>query len=319
MKKSHTIRWVLYHEPIHLFIRTAKAFSEEIEKLTDGRINVEVYTLEEYAQKFKNGVVFEPIALINSGEIDMSQMQTGIIGVWNAPDFFALDMPYLFKDHDHATRVLDGEIGRKMLDSLQDVSPVQGLAFTYSGGFRVLATDRPVNTTEDLEGLKLITTANPVMVETAKKLGCEPLPYMIRDLHSKGKELVSIQGHSVETTLPRYEYEADTTVQTHIADTKHSMYLTSILISKDLWNQFDSEDQELIRQAARSAAVQERQWSVDEADEYAVNTKRHEELGITYTKFSDEELDKMRSVVTPLYDHYSQFFSAGLIDGIVKS
>jgi len=228
-------------------------------------------------------------------------------------------MPYLFKDHDHATRVLDGEIGRKMLDSLQDVSPVQGLAFTYSGGFRVLATDRPVNTTEDLEGLKLITTANPVMVETAKKLGCEPLPYMIRDLHSKGKELVSIQGHSVETTLPRYEYEADTTVQTHIADTKHSMYLTSILISKDLWNQFDSEDQELIRQAARSAAVQERQWSVDEADEYAVNTKRHEELGITYTKFSDEELDKMRSVVTPLYDHYSQFFSAGLIDGIVKS
>jgi TRAP-type transport system periplasmic protein len=318
MKPTRTIRWVLYHEPIHLFIRTAKVFSEEIQKLTDGRINVEVYTMAEYSEKFKDSVKYEPLALIQSGEIEMTQMQTSIIAVWNSSDFFALEMPYLFRDHDHATRVLDGEIGRGLLDSLQDKTPVHGLAFTYSGGYRVLATDREVLTTEDLDGLKVITSANPVMVETAKSFGCEPMPYMIRDFAGKA-EVLANEGHSIETTLPRYEYEANPNIQKYIADTQHSMYLTSILISKEFWNSLDVEDQAHVRAAAASAAVQEREWSVKEAEEYATNTARHEELGVTYKKFSEEELDKMKKVVVPLYDKYSQLFTPGLIDGIIKA
>lgn len=321
MKPTRTIRWVLYHEPIHLFLRTAKVFAEEIGKLTGGRINVEVYTKEEYADKFKNGVQFEPIALIQNDDVEMSQMQVSVVGVWDSPDFFALEMPYLFRDHDHATRVLDGAIGRGLLDSLQEKTPVHGLAFTYSGGFRVIASDRDIRKTDDIAGLNVITSTNPVMVETVEQLGGNPIPVMIRDLRRGLVDEIVDKNmvYSLETTLPRYEYEADPSLQKHIIDTQHSMYLTTILISKEFWNSLDQEDQEYVRTAARSAAVQEREWSVDEADEYAENIARHKELGITYTKLSNEELDKMKEVVEPLYTKYKDLFSPGLIDNIFKS
>jgi TRAP-type C4-dicarboxylate transport system substrate-binding protein len=318
MKKQHTIRWVLYHEPIHLFVRTARAFSEEMQKLTNGRIAVEVYTLEEYADKFKNGVKHDPLALIQNNDVEMSQLQTGYVAMWNNPDFFALEMPYLFTDHDHATRVLDGAIGRTMLDSLQNNTTVHGLAFTYSGGYRVMASDKKINSAIEFIGSSLITTPNPVMVDTARALGCDPVPVMQRD-HDTKREFLELTNHVVETTLPRYEYEVNTNVQKHIIDTSHSMYLTSILISKDFWNELDSEDQDYVRQAARAAAVREREESVAEADEYSKNTARHQELGITYTKFDEKELGNMREIVKPLYDKYSDLFTPGLVDGIIRA
>jgi predicted nucleotidyltransferase len=55
---ERTITWLLYHEPIDLFLRTANAFSKEIAQLTQGRLKVDVYTIKEYADKFKNGAEF---------------------------------------------------------------------------------------------------------------------------------------------------------------------------------------------------------------------------------------------------------------------
>jgi len=317
MKKTHTIRWVLYHEPIHLFVRTAKVFSEEIQRLTDNRINVEVYSMKEYADKFHDGTTYDPIQLIQADEIEMSQLQINNIAAWDANDFYALEMPYLFRDHDHATRVLDGEIGQQLLNSLNHVSPVHGLAFTYSGGFRVLATDRPINTVDDLSSVNLLsTTINPVMIETAKSFGCNTIPCVIRDSVS---EASSQPGVSIETTLPRYEHESNTKIQKYITNTKHSMYLTSILISKEFWNSLDKEDQALVKQAAMAAGVQERTWSVNESADFAVDVEKHEKLGISYNEFPEEEIAKLKEAVIPLYDKYAQFFSPGLIDGIIRS
>lgn len=318
MNNTRTIRWILYHEPIHLFIRTAKAFAEEIKRITDDRINVEVYTLKEYSEKFTDGVQYDPMTLIDHNKAEMSQVRTSLIGTWDCPDFFALEMPYLFKDHNHATRVLDGDIGAKMLQSIEDKTPVRGLAFTYSGGYRVMATDRPVHTAEDLSGLKLITTPNPVMVETLEHFGCEPVPFMLRDLQGKS-ELADSNGYSVETTLPRYEHEANTDVQKYIADTEHSMYLTSIIISKNFWTSLSTEDQLAIQEAARKAAVLERDWSVQEADEFSKDTAKHAELGITYITFDDVEKNKLREVVLPIYEKYAQLFTDNLLDKIIKS
>ena len=67
MSDKQKIKWLIYHDPIDLFLRTAKAFCEEIKQATNGRIDIEVYTISEYKQNFKNGLGFDPMALINSG------------------------------------------------------------------------------------------------------------------------------------------------------------------------------------------------------------------------------------------------------------
>jgi hypothetical protein len=321
MNKTKTIRWVLYHQPIDLFIRTAEAFKAEIERQTNGRINVEIYTTTEFAEKFKKGIDVDPIVWIQSGECEMSQVQIGEVANWHSPDFWALELPFLFRDHDHATRALEGPIGQRMLASLENTSPTRGLAFTYSGGYRCLAADREINTVEDLKGLTVVTSLNPIMIETAEAFGCTAVPVHIKDRHNenKRKETNFNGNNAVETTLPRYEAEAKTDVHRYIANTKHNMYLTSILISKEFWHNLSTEDKEAVQSAALYTSRLERAWSIEDSRKISDSKEEQDKLGIHYNEFSDSELDKLKQAVQPLYNKYAQFFTPDLVDGIIKS
>ena len=317
MKQTHKIRWVLYHEPIDLFIRTAEAFANEIAKLTDGRIEIEIYSQADYADRFKKGAIFEPLTLMQNNEVEMSQVQVGALGQWNATDFYALELPFLFNSHDHCTRVLEGDIGQSMLSGLSESTPATGLAFTYSGGFRCLAADRAINTVEDLQDLKVVTFLNPVMIETATAFGCVPVPIHSAD-HDQASYDLRHATSAVETTLPRYQKEANPEVHKFVANTKHSMYLTSIIIATEFWNSLSSEDQDAMRQAALVSSRLERQWSVDDAEKIATDVEQHKAWGITYNEFSEVERVKLKELVEPIYTKYTQFFTPGLVDGIIK-
>ena len=114
MSQTRKIRWLLQHEPVELFLRTAVAFDKEIQELTDGRISVEMYKVEDYNKinpDYRISGGSNPVSEVHSGKIEMSQVQVYQLGIWYTPEFFALEMPYLFKDHEHATRVLEGPIG----------------------------------------------------------------------------------------------------------------------------------------------------------------------------------------------------------------
>jgi TRAP-type C4-dicarboxylate transport system substrate-binding protein len=317
MNQTRKIRWILYHEPIELFIRTAEAFRDEITQLTNGRISIEIYTLSEYSDKFNNGAPVEPMALMHTGDVEMSQIETGKLGTWNATDFFALELPFLFTSHDHCTRVLEGKIGQDLLEGLKTTTPVTGLAFTYSGGFRCVAADRKINTIEDLVGLDIITNLNPVRSETVKVFGCNPMPMHIKDRSDDAQQIRQTIS-AIETTLPRYHNEANTEVQKHVTNTKHSMYLTSIVISTEFWDSLTDDDQAAMREAALISSRLERQWSIDDAHRIANDKDLHESWGITFNELNGKETDKLKQNISVVYDKFSKFFTPGLVDGIIR-
>jgi TRAP-type C4-dicarboxylate transport system substrate-binding protein len=96
------------------------------------------------------------------------------------------------------------------------------------------------------------------------------------------------------------------------------MYLTSILIAKDFWNSLSAEDQEVIKAAAMHSATLERQWTVDDSNKIATSSEEQAKLGINYQEFADTERTKLKEAVEPVYNKYRQFFTADLIDGIIK-
>lgn len=321
MSQTRTIRWVLYHEPIELFLRTATAFAEELTKLTNGNINVEIYTLDEFAKKFDKTAGLEPIAWMQNGDIEMTQLHVAHIGAWHSPDFFALEMPFLFNSHDHATRVLEGSIGTGMLTGLEAKTPVRGLAFTYSGGYRVMAVDREVKTAEELKGLTLVTGHNPVQIETAEAFGCIAVPVNHHDhVNNPNKDTSkNLNGNNaIETTIPRYEREAKSEKHIYVSNTKHSMYLTSIIIAKEFFSSLTEEEQSSVQAAALYASRLERQWTVDDSDKVNGSKEEQDKLGIIYNEFSDAESAKLKATVQPIYDKYRHFFSPDLVDGIIK-
>ena len=323
MNQTRKIRWLIAHEPIELFLRTANAFAEKLTELTNNQFEVEIFTPTEYIKtephcgNTDRGFI-DPMISMEAGDLEMSQLHITELAKWHSPEFYALELPFLFRDHDHAARVLEGEIGKDMLTNLKDRSPAQGLAFTYSGGFRVVASESEVRTLDDLKGITFATSTNPVTIDTIEAIGATPEVFEIRDFIKKSQE----EGHSssaLETTIPRYLASHAVTGKKCIANTKHSLFLTSVIVSNTFWASLDADTKQKFQEAATYASRLERKWSVEDAETFAATTEKHVELGVTYTELAAEETEKFKQLVQPIYDKYTEFFTPGLVDGIIKS
>ena len=118
------IKWLLFHEPAELFIRTAEDFQKHLDKLTNNKYEIEILTLAEYQDKYYDGLICDPFTELKEGRIQVSQIFSDILGDFDATDFYALSMPYLFKDHDHASRVFEGKIGKDLFEHLYQKTKV---------------------------------------------------------------------------------------------------------------------------------------------------------------------------------------------------
>ena len=298
-----TIKWLLFHQPAELFIRTAEHFAEEINKISNTGFKLEILRLEDYIEKYNNGMPCDPIAELKAGKGQMSQLYAGALAGAGASDFLALSLPYLFKSHDHATKVFEGEVGKELLTHLDDNVKVKGLCFTYSGGYKMLASDTPVQCMEELKGLTYATNENALWADLFRTLGMQP---------------TDTKPNITQTTYPRYECEAGEH-QNYVADTGHSMYLTTIISNEDFWNDLSIEDQMAFRQAAKICARTERTRAVADADEIKTDTAKQSELGIDKViNFDDVERSKLEQALEQVANKWEKYFSAGLVDSIRK-
>ena len=316
MQQVNKIKWLIAHEPVHLFLRTAEAFAEEVRQSTNGAIDIEILTATEYAEKHNNGTRENPMVYMDQGKIEMSQLHISQLWKWNVPAFMALELPFLFKDHDHATRVLEGEIGQAMLSELKEKSPARGLAFTYSGGFRIVASDEEIKSLADFKNLSFYTGTNPIGIDTIEAIGGQPDPHAIEDywaaVHAEGD-----QHDAVDTTVPRLLATVNKTNKRFVTDTKHSLFLTSIIVSEAWWSSLSEDLQAKLSQAAINAARLERKWSVEDSEQLAKADPA--ETGVTYKELSAEEMAKFEALTAPLYAKYDSVFLPGLVDNIRKA
>jgi TRAP-type C4-dicarboxylate transport system substrate-binding protein len=309
MTEPKIVSWVIAHEPVHLFVRTARAFADEIEKTSKGKLVVEILTVSDYLKKDDKAVLDSGGHLstdslfdaLESGRIAMSQTQTSVFGHINR-NFFALDLPFLFKDHDHVTSVLEGPIGRELCESLDKRSGLRGLAFTYSGGYRIIGSNRPIDTLTALQNSSIRIGPNPVNYVTMKALGANP-----KALHHVGYGYDVIEQGSddaAETTYLRFKGK-------HVLKTQHNMYMTTIAVSTKFWNELDAETQELFQAAATRAAQIERQWSIEDCDKFERDCA---ENGVEIHELTASERDQFEEMTKSVYSEVDEWFSPGLID-----
>ena len=322
MNQTRKIRWLIAHEPVELFLRTAEAFQSKIAELTNNEYQVEIFTPDSYRAKKqieKDLAVpqLDPMLDMEAGELEMSQMHITELAKYHSPDFFALELPFIFRDHDHAAKVLEGEIGKSMLNGLTTRSPATGLAFTYSGGFRCVASDVEISSLGQLKGIKFATTLNPVTVDTVEAIGAIPETFTIRDFAKKFRE-EGYTADALETTIPRYLAQFQDTTKKHLTNTKHSLFLTSIIISNTFLESLDEATRAKFQEACTYASRLERKWSVEDAEKFAASTDKAE-IGVGYREVTEEETAELKQLTQPVIDKYKDFFTAGLVDGIIRS
>jgi tripartite ATP-independent transporter DctP family solute receptor len=313
--KQRTIRWVLAHEPYDLFLRAAEKFAAEVSEKTHGQIAIEVLGLTEYTEKYLNGQTLDRYKikdLVNDGTIEMSQMYTTTLGLVDQ-DMFVLDMPFLFRDHAHAARVLDGAIGQQLMDQLAEKSEIKGLAFTYSGGFRAIVGNRAIESAEDLHGMRVRVAHSPVAEATMRAFGAEPVVLPIEQLAG------ALGDRSVdcgESTYPRIYSMKQNETASVINHTEHSLFLTTIIMNKGLWNELTVEQQKIFADAALSAAHVERAESLEDID---ITRNRAIADGIQVVDLDDLVKDQLQELSAGVYTELDSYFKPGLIDQIRRS
>ena len=315
MSNTTKIRWVIAHEPLNLFLRAAEDFERRVnEQQSEHKIEVEIMTLSEYSQRYNDGVVVtkhDLLDLMESGKIEMSQMYTTWLAEKYEQDFLVFDLPFLFKDHDHATRVLEGNIGETLLAKLTDKSNVRGLSFTYSGGFRQMISNKRISTLEELAGTPVRSNRNPVAQATISALGMKPVVAEVEDLR---QVVVDGEAEGGETNYPRVYPLRQNEVTKTVIDTGHSLFLTSMIIGDRFWDGLSPAVQDVIKQAAVLAGREERAETI--RDGARAEQRLVAEEGANIVKWTQEQREAAKIALSSVYDQFNDTFTPGLVDSI---
>lgn len=201
-----------------------------------------------------------------------------------------LDLPMLWEDYEHVHRVLDGEVGRELAGDLEAIGLVV-LAWMDSWGYRnVVTAERPVNSLEDLRGLKLRTIPTPIYTRTIRALGANPTPMSMGEVYTSMQTGV-IDGfeHGATVVLSEKMYE----VADHIALTRHLFGPLVFCYSKVQWDGLSPERQAAIRAAARRARDEQRRLA-PERDAEALAALREKGMTIHEVDMSEFAVEARR-------------------------
>ena len=304
-------KWLLAHEPLDLFKIAAETFTKEVSAKTNGHFEIEVLTISDYEKKYNKGKSLkwkEIIPLIQNNQVEMSQTYTTDLGQLSN-SMYALDLPYLFRDHAHAQKVLEGQSGEKILSGLE-ASNLKGLAFTYSGGYRILPGQKKISKLEDFKGTKVRTSLSPVAIETFKMLGAQPVPLKLSEIE---EGFIKHQINEAESTYARYFPLGQDKQANIVNETNHSLFLTSIIMNKKFFDSLPENYKKIVKDAAIVSARAEREYSIAKA----LETKKEAiSKGITIVTMSDKEIARMRTALSPIYTKFGPMVGRDLVKAI---
>jgi TRAP-type C4-dicarboxylate transport system substrate-binding protein len=313
---SITCRWVVAHEPLDLFLRSANIFKNIIEKESNGRIKIEVYTKSEFDNENNLDQNQGLYRALEDNKFEMAQFQTTAVGT-HYKNFFVFDMPFLFKNHDHATRVLDGAIGENLLELLSKNTSMRGLAFTYSGGFRVMVSNQPLTGLDDIKGKTVSCAESPITEKIYDILGANTiLDDSGDDLSAHFARMKDINFDGGETTLVRFDKVKDKTP--YITNTQHSLFLTTIVVSNEFWDTLSDSDKKIFKDTAKKTALIERTETINDSARFVEESK---ERCKGFFEFNADEMVKFKNLTSQIYksDLVKNIFTPALLKKIVAA
>ncbi len=253
----------------------------------------------------------EVIEGLQIGTIEATIVSSGTLANF-VPETGVFDLPFLFRDLDHARDVLDGPIGDEILARFDDVG-LHAMAWGEQG-FRHITNNRnPISTPEDVEGLKIRTMENPVHLKAFNTLGAAPTPMAWPEVISSLQQGV-IDGQ--ENPLSVIVSAKLDEVQKYLTLSGHVYSPAMLLVSKSFWEGLSDEDKAAFEKGATEAVAAMRGF-VDDVETSGVETLK--ERGMDVGELSTEEKAKFQQAVQGAYESYYQMYDKDLIDRIIAT
>jgi len=227
--------------------QAAERFKEQAEKLTKGRVKVEVYP---NSQLYKDKEELEALQL---GAVQMLAPSLAKFGPLGVKEFEAFDLPYIFPSKAALYAVTEGPIGRGLLKKLEPKG-ITGLAY-WDNGFKIMSANKPLHVPADFRGQKMRIQSSKVLDAQMRALGANPQVLAFSEVYQ------ALQTGVVDGTEnpPSNMYTQKMhEVQKHLTVSNHGYLGYAVIVNKKFWDGLPADIRGQLEQAMRDATTFEK-------------------------------------------------------------
>ena len=225
----------------------AKAFKEKAEELSAGDITIDIQAggvLGSEDQILDN--------LLGGGNItDISRISAFALTQYGCNKAKLLSIPYTFVNEEHFWNFAASDLAQEFLLEPAELGlGLRGLCYGEEG-FRHFFFKNEVKSLEDLKGLKIRVSSDPVMTGMVSNLGASATTVAFTELYSALNTGV-VDG--AEQPTANYRSNAFQEVAPYLLLDGHTLGALQIIITDAAWNKLSEEQQGWIMEAAKYAS-----------------------------------------------------------------
>jgi C4-dicarboxylate-binding protein DctP len=283
----------------------AERFKQLAEERTNGRVHVEIYP---NSQLYKDGEEMEALQL---GSVQMLAPSTSKFGPLGLPEFELFDLPYVFPDRAVLRRVVDGPIGKDLLQRLE-TKGIIGLAY-WDNGFKVMSANRPLHGVADFRGLKMRIKSSKVLDAQMRALGALPQIMAFSEVYQALQTGV-VDG--TENTPPNLYTQKMYEVQKYVALSNHGYDGYAVIANKKFWDALPADIRTTLEGAMHEATDYENRLSLQDNEESIAKVKASGKT--TVYALTAEEQAAWRQALLPVHRQMEGRIGKSLIEAVYR-
>ncbi|MGL5988840.1 TRAP transporter substrate-binding protein [Cetobacterium sp.] len=267
--------------PVHIGMLK---FMELVETKTDGDIKIQIFPNGQLGQER------ELIELLQAGAIDLTKASASPIEGF-VKEYAIFSMPYLFDSYNHFLRVLKSPVGEEFL-SMTEKNGFVGLGY-FTAGTRNFYGSKPIETPEDLKGLKIRVQPSNTAIKMVEHLGGTATPLSYGELYTALQQRV-VDG--AENNISAITTDRHGEVSKFYSYDEHTIVPDVFFISNSTWKKLNDKQKEILKKSAEEAFdFQVALW--DEMEK--IQIEQAKEMNV---KFVYPDKKPFQEMVQPMYE-----------------
>lgn len=214
----------------------ANALAELIEEESEGRLQMQFYPSSQLGDKAATmeGLQNGTIEMMECAATDLSAYDD----IWSV-----FSLPYLWENGEQAVAVVQDDAVKEVLEASAEANGFKIIAWTNMGSRSFLNKAKTVNTTDDLNGLKIRCMEDKVLADTTNAMGAIGTPMAASDVYT-GLQQGTLDGldHTPSVIVSNGWEE----ICKYYSLTEHFTIPDPVFVSLSWFNTLSEEDQEAL-------------------------------------------------------------------------
>ncbi len=288
--------------PDHAYNVGARKYAELVAQRTGNKVKIDIYPATQL------GSERDLVEGLQLGTVDLVVTSTGPVGGF-VPKMFVVDLPFLFRDREHAYKVLDGPIGKGLLDAFS-AKGIKGIAF-WENGFRQITNNvRPIEKPEDLKGIKIRTMENKIHLATFRAFGASPTPMAWGEVYTAlQQKTIDAEENPIAIIYTAKLVE----VQKYLALTGHFYSPSPLLMSEKAFRSLPNDIQKVMLDTGIECATFERNLIRDD------EAKQLAELKAKGMQVTIPNKKPFQDAAASVYNEFEGQYGKEMVDKIIAT